>query len=91
MTGTQLSPASRIVTPAITTPQTQRVIPERSLAGTIASVDTESIDVERGQFDAQVTRPLASSITTVDIGDGIQIVRDPASDTCTCCKGHPRN
>jgi quercetin dioxygenase-like cupin family protein len=53
MTGTQLSPASRIVTPAITTPQTQRVIPflgqsyrvrvsGQDTAGTFAVMDTEA-------------------------------------------------
>jgi quercetin dioxygenase-like cupin family protein len=53
MTGTQLSPASRIVTPAITTPETQRVIPflgqsysvrvsGQDTAGTFAVLDTEA-------------------------------------------------
>jgi quercetin dioxygenase-like cupin family protein len=54
MTGTQLSPASRIVTPAITTPETQRMIPflgewyrvlvsGRDTAGTFAVMDTEAV------------------------------------------------
>lgn len=54
MTGTQLSPASRIVTPAITTPQNQRVIPflgewyrvrvsGQNTAGTFAVLDTEAV------------------------------------------------
>jgi quercetin dioxygenase-like cupin family protein len=53
MTSTQLSPASRIVTPAITTPLTQRVVPflgegyrvrvsGRDTAGTFAVMDTEA-------------------------------------------------
>jgi quercetin dioxygenase-like cupin family protein len=53
MTGTQLSPASRIVTPAITTPETQRVIPflgqcyrvlvsGQNTAGTFAVMGTEA-------------------------------------------------
>jgi quercetin dioxygenase-like cupin family protein len=53
MSGTQLSPASRIVTPAITTPETQRVIPflgqsysvrvsGQDTAGTFAVLDTEA-------------------------------------------------
>jgi quercetin dioxygenase-like cupin family protein len=53
MTGTQLSPASRIVTPAITTPETQRVIPflgqwyrvlvsGQDTAGTFAVMGTEA-------------------------------------------------
>ena len=53
MTGTQLSPASRIVTPVITTPETQRVIPflgewyrvlvsGQDTAGTFAVIDTEA-------------------------------------------------
>ena len=53
MTGTQLSPASRIVTPAITTPETQRVIPflaqwyrvldsGQDTAGTFAVMATEA-------------------------------------------------
>jgi quercetin dioxygenase-like cupin family protein len=54
MTGTQLSPASRIVTPAITTPQTQRVIPflgqrcrvrvsGQDTADTFAVLDTQAV------------------------------------------------
>jgi quercetin dioxygenase-like cupin family protein len=54
MTGTQLGPASRIVTPAITTPDTQRVIPflghsyhvrvsGQDTAGTFAVMDTEAL------------------------------------------------
>ena len=53
MTGTQSSPASRIVTPAITTPDTQRVIPflgewyrvrvaGQDTAGTFAVMETEA-------------------------------------------------
>src|SRR5262245_14883013 len=53
MTGTQPSPASRIVTPAITTPETQRAIPflgslyrvrvsGKDTAGTFAVIDTEA-------------------------------------------------
>jgi quercetin dioxygenase-like cupin family protein len=53
MTGTQLSPASRIVTPAINSPQTQRVIPflgqlyrvrvsGQDTAGTFAVLDTQA-------------------------------------------------
>jgi quercetin dioxygenase-like cupin family protein len=53
MTSTQLSPASRIVTPMITTPETQRVIPflgqwyrvrvsGQDTAGTFAVLDTEA-------------------------------------------------
>jgi quercetin dioxygenase-like cupin family protein len=53
MTGMELSPASRIVTPAITTPETQRVIPflgqryrvrvsGQDTAGTFAVMDTEA-------------------------------------------------
>jgi quercetin dioxygenase-like cupin family protein len=53
MTGPQLCPASRIVTPAITTPATQRVIPflgewyrvrvsGHDTAGTFAVLDTEA-------------------------------------------------
>jgi quercetin dioxygenase-like cupin family protein len=54
MTGTQLSPASRIVMPAITTPETQRVIPflgqpyrvrvsGQDTAGTFAVLDTKAV------------------------------------------------
>jgi quercetin dioxygenase-like cupin family protein len=54
MTGTQPTPASRIVTPAITTPETQRVIPfngeryrvrvsGRDTAGSFAVLDTEAV------------------------------------------------
>lgn len=53
MTGTQLSPASRILTPAITTPQTQQLIPflgewyrvrvsGQDTAGTFAVMETEA-------------------------------------------------
>lgn len=53
MTGSQLSPASRIVTPAITTPDTQRVIPflgelyrvrvsGQDTSGTFAVIETEA-------------------------------------------------
>ena len=54
MTGTQMSPASRIVTPVVTTPRTQREIPflgewyrvrvsGRDTAGTFAVLDTEAV------------------------------------------------
>jgi quercetin dioxygenase-like cupin family protein len=54
MTGTQLNPASRIVTPVITTPETQRTIPfngewyrvrvsGQDTAGTFAVLDTEAV------------------------------------------------
>jgi quercetin dioxygenase-like cupin family protein len=53
MTGTELNPASRIVSPVITTPETQRVIPflgqsyrvrvsGQDTAGTFAVLDTEA-------------------------------------------------
>jgi quercetin dioxygenase-like cupin family protein len=53
MTGTELNPAARIMTPAVTTPETQRVIPflgqayrvrvsGQDTAGTFAVLDTEA-------------------------------------------------
>jgi hypothetical protein len=47
MTGTQASPASRIVTPAITTPETQRVIPflGQSYRVRVSGQDTEEFGV----------------------------------------------
>jgi quercetin dioxygenase-like cupin family protein len=81
MTGTQLSPASRIVTPAITTPETQRVIPflgefysvrvsSQNTAGTFAVLETEA---ERGhgspmhvhRHDSEVFLVLEGSLRVV--------------------------